>query len=88
MRKDRRSIFWIEAVLGTCAALLAVLTAVWPDWAERIFSFDPDIHSGAFEWALVVGLFLAAILFSGMAFRDWRNAARTVKEPRISDCMQ
>ncbi len=88
MRNDRRSIFWMEAILGTCAALLAVFTAVWQDWAERIFSFDPDTHSGAFEWALVVGLFLAAILFSGLAFRDWRNAPRTVKEPRISDYTQ
>jgi hypothetical protein len=60
---SRRVRIVIEQVLALATAALAVLTIFWPDWIERIFGWDPDESSGAFEVALVVGLFVVSVAF-------------------------
>ena len=72
--RNPRSIFWIEAVLATSAALLGALTLGQPAWIERILPVDPDHSSGMLEWRLVVVLFLAAAWLSTLAVRNWRKA--------------
>jgi hypothetical protein len=74
MRKRLSPIFWIESVLACITGFLAVLTAVWPDWIERVTDFQPDKHNGSFEWMLVVGCGLAAVLLTTLARREWRRA--------------
>lgn len=74
MRRKLRSVFWIEAVLAVFIAPLGTLTIIQPDWIERIFLHDPDNHSGALEWKLVIALFLTAVWLSVLAVRNWRRA--------------
>jgi hypothetical protein len=75
MRKRLSPIFWTESVLACITGVLAVLTAVWPDWIEAVTGFQPDKHNGSFEWMLVVGCGLATVLLANLARREWRGAA-------------
>jgi hypothetical protein len=75
MQKRLSSIFWVESVVASLSALLAVLTLVRRDWIEGVFGIDPDHHNGSFEWKLVVALFLAAFLFATLARREWYRAS-------------
>jgi polyferredoxin len=70
------SFFWIEFVLASITALLAVVTLLWHDWIEQVFGFDPDLHSGFFEWGLVIALCLATALFAALARREWCRYSR------------
>jgi hypothetical protein len=70
-----RSVVWIEVVLASIIALLAIVSVLWRDWVERVFGIDPDHHSGFTEWELVVALSLAATLVATLAGRDWYRAA-------------
>jgi len=70
-----RSRFWVEAALGSLAAILTVATLVSPDWIEIVFGVDPDQGSGLLEWGIVVGLALASILFGLLARAEWRHTA-------------
>ena len=74
MSKRLRPIFWPESVLACIAGVLALLTAVWPDWIERVWGLDPDGHSGSVEWIAAAGCALAAVLLGGFATREWRRA--------------
>lgn len=67
--------FWGESALASIAALLAFLTIIWPDWIERALAVDPDRHSGAVEWGLVLVLVSAATLFAALARREWSAAS-------------
>ena len=75
MRKRLSPIFWTESVLACITGFLAVLTAVWPDWIEAVSGFQPDKHDGSFEWMLVAGCGLAAVVLANLARREWRGAA-------------
>ena len=75
MGKRLSPAFWTESVLACIAGLLAVLTAVWPDWVEAVSGFQPDKHDGSFEWMLVVGSGLATVVLANLARREWRGAA-------------
>jgi hypothetical protein len=77
MTKKEAFRFWGESALAAVAGLLAVLTAVWPDWVEGVFGFEPDRGNGSFEWALVVGCCIVAGACTGLARREWRRAAPT-----------
>jgi hypothetical protein len=68
-----RSIFWMEAVFATVAATLAVLTALWPAWIERVFGVDPDHSSGSIEWSIVFAFAVTAALLAVLARRNWRR---------------
>ena len=71
-----RSVFWVEFVLASITALLAVLTLLCRDWIEHVFGFDLDLHSGLFEWELVVAFCLASMLFAALARREWYRESR------------
>lgn len=65
--------FWVEAALSGACLLLMVVTLISREWIEIVFGVDPDNGSGALEWALVVGLGLAAALSGLLARADWRR---------------
>ena len=62
--------YWIEVALAVIAAGLAVLTLISRDWIELLFGIDPDQGSGAFEWAIVVALFVASLALAIIAWWD------------------
>jgi hypothetical protein len=68
--------FWIETVAAVAAGLLAVLTIFVPDWIE-FSGWDPDNHSGAAEWWVVVFLAVVAIASAVAARLEWRHATAT-----------
>ncbi len=68
-----RPVFWAESGLACMSGVLAVLTAVWPDWIEALTGFDPDHGGGAFEWILAVGCGLSALVLGAIARREWRR---------------
>jgi hypothetical protein len=67
--------FWFESGLALLAAGLAVLTLLFRDWVELVFEFDPDRHSGSFEWSIVGASSLLAVVFALLARVEWRRAA-------------
>jgi hypothetical protein len=69
MRKVR-----IETALAVVAAALAVVTFIWPDWIETVFSVDPDGGNGTAEWLVVGLLALVAVTAAMLARRDYRRA--------------
>jgi|SRR3954462_4934090 hypothetical protein len=71
--KARRLRFWAESSIAGAALCLALLTLVWRDWIEEIFGVDPDNHSGALEWFIVVGLLLVAAALAVTARVEWRR---------------
>lgn len=72
MKSAIRARFWIEVALASLCGFLAVLTLIWRDWIEALTGFDPDRHSGSFEWIIVVGFVLAGVLVSFAARAEWR----------------
>jgi hypothetical protein len=74
MKSKVRARFWLETSLASLCGVLAVLTFWWRDWVEALTGFDPDHHSGSFEWAIVAGLFLLCIAVSVVARAEWRHA--------------
>jgi hypothetical protein len=74
MKSTVRARFWLETSLASLCGVLAVLTLWWRDWVEALTGFDPDHHSGSFEWAIVAGLFLLCIAVSVVARAEWRRA--------------
>ena len=76
-RPQQRARFWIEAGLSAAAAVLALITAVVPDWIERIAGAGPDDGGGEFEWLIVVVLACAAIGLALTARREWHRRLAT-----------
>jgi hypothetical protein len=76
MSKRLRPIFWPESVLACIAGVLALLTAIWPDWIEGVAGPQADANSGSMEWILVAGFGLTAVLLGTVARREWRRAMR------------
>jgi hypothetical protein len=68
-----RLIFWMETVLATVAATLAVVTALCPTWIEQVFGADPDHHSGSAEWNVVLAFAFSAVFLAALARRNWRR---------------
>jgi hypothetical protein len=66
-------LFWIDSALAWLAALLAIVTSLFPDWLEQLLPIDPDRHSGSVEWSLVVACALAAAWLGALAVREWRR---------------
>jgi len=64
-----------EAALAALSGLLCLQTLVWRDWIEAIFRVDPDQHSGALEWLIVVTLVVTTCVFGVLARSEWRRAA-------------
>ena len=74
-RADVRRRFWIEAVAAGLTAILTVVTLISREWIEFVFGVDPDHGNGALEWAIVIALATATLLFSLLARAEWRQAA-------------
>lgn len=60
---------WIRIVVPSIASVMALGTALWWDWIERIFGFDPDHHSGSIERELIISVFFAVMLFATLVPR-------------------
>jgi hypothetical protein len=71
----RRIRFWVESIMASAALTLGLLTLVWRDWIEAVFGVDPDSHSGAMEWLIVVALFVVAVTLGTAAGVEWRRLA-------------
>jgi hypothetical protein len=68
--------FWFETITALVAAVLAVLTAVRPDWIELFFEIEPDEGSGSLE-RLIVGIAVAVALTASLvALTEWRRFRR------------
>jgi hypothetical protein len=70
--------FWIESALAASSALFGLLTLFWKDWIEVVSGVDPDRHSGALEWLIVIACALAATVFALLARFEWRRGERAV----------
>jgi hypothetical protein len=75
LRRPVRAI--AEAALSVACAALALLSALVPDWFERLSGLSPDGGSGAFEVSVVLALAVAALATGWFAHRDWRRWARS-----------
>jgi len=73
-RTLRRRRFWVETALAVLSAFFVLLTALWKDWIEIVFRVDPDHHSSALEWVVVLTLVAATIAFSALARRECRRS--------------
>jgi hypothetical protein len=71
-------LFWAEVLLAAAAAVLAVATAIRPDWIEELTGLDPDAGSGSAEWAVTLALALAAVALA-VGARFTRSALRPVR---------
>jgi hypothetical protein len=76
---DRRTwllvLFWAEVVLAAASAVLAMTTAIHPDWIESLTGLDPDAGSGSAEWAVTLILALVAVALA-VGARFTRSALR------------
>jgi hypothetical protein len=66
----------IEIVLAAVLGIATVLTAVWPDWIERLSGWDPDGGNGSLEWLIVVVLAVITVAVAALARRDLRVVRR------------
>jgi hypothetical protein len=71
--KNLRVRFWVEAGAAVACGVLAILTIFVRDWIE-FTGWDPDNHSGAAEWWIVVFLGLVAVVSAVAARVEWRHA--------------
>lgn len=71
-----RTRMWIELVLAAVAAMLTVVTAIWPTWIESLFEVSPDGGDGSAERLFALGWLAVAVLFSVLARRDRRRLAQ------------
>jgi hypothetical protein len=66
----------IEIVLSALLGGVTILTAVWPNWIERLLGFDPDGGNGSVEWLIVAVLAVATIAVAARARHDLRVTRR------------
>jgi hypothetical protein len=67
---------WIEMVLAVLAAIVGIVTAIYPSWFEALFEMSPDKGSGALEWAIAITLIATSLVLSFLARRDFRRDVR------------
>lgn len=70
--------FQAEVAVALIAAVLGIITCMWPDWLEQLTGWDPDAHSGLAEWTIVAVLFMVSAMMSTVALREWSRAAATL----------
>lgn len=72
-RAERRMLFAFQTVLACGAVAFAIITVVWRDWIEIVFSVDPDKHSGSLEWLIVAACLAIAMTCGAAARSQWRR---------------
>ena len=75
MRTVRRR-FWVESVAAVVTGVMLVVTAIWPNWIERLWEVEPDGGDGSLEWALVGVLTVVTITLSVVARVEWTRGSR------------
>jgi hypothetical protein len=70
--------FWAEVVLAGIGAVLAVVTALVPDWVERLGGEGGDAGSGGTERAVALGFLVAAVVLAALARVEWRRPVAPV----------
>ncbi|TFH13188.1 MAG: ABC transporter permease [Acidimicrobiales bacterium] len=73
MKRRLQARITIEAVLAIACLTLAIVTVVDREWIEGLTGADPDAGSGAIEWLVVIGLGLASVILSRLAWRTGRR---------------
>ena len=66
----------IEIAVSALLGAATILTAVWPDWIEGLFGFDPDGGNGTAEWWIVAALAVTTLAVAALARRDRRAVRR------------
>jgi len=66
----------IEMVVSALLGVATILTAVWPEWIEGLFGFDPDGGNGSAEWLIVAVLAVATVAAVALTRHDLRVARR------------
>lgn len=74
MTGGRRRRFWVEAGLSGASAALAILTLITREWIEALTGWDPDHGNGSVEWAVALGLAVAALVFALIARAEFHRA--------------
>lgn len=64
---------WIEILLAAIAAVIGVVTVIYPTWFEALFEASPDQGSGALERAIAIVLIVAAVCLMFLARRSLRR---------------
>jgi energy-converting hydrogenase Eha subunit A len=64
---------WVELLLAVLAAIVGIVTAVYPSWFEALFEASPDAGSGALEWLIAIALGLISAALSLLARENFRR---------------
>ena len=75
-RREVRRRFWAEVVLAGVGLVLAVVTALVPDWIERLGGEGGDAGSGGTERGIAIAFLLAAVVLGVLARVEWRRPMR------------
>jgi hypothetical protein len=65
--------FWAEVGLAGIGTVLAALTALVPDWIERLGGEGGDAGTGGTERAVALLFLVAAVVMAGLARVEWRR---------------
>lgn len=88
MTRPRKHRILLEAVLSFLFFVVAITTAVVPDWLERIVGIQPDSGRGEAEWLIAGALFLLAALSAvdviGMVKQVRRAADRFADDSSVA----
>src|SRR5512143_2652059 len=89
MMNSLRRRFWLELGAASVTILVFAITVTHSAWIELVFGVDPDMRSGAFEWALAASLTLVVVAVFMLMRYEWSRAKRLLrsmaKAPALSD---
>jgi hypothetical protein len=66
--------------LGGLLGLLLMVTLVWREWIEILFSVNPDDGNGMLEWLIVAFLVLATLSCFLIARIEWNRMRQATIE--------
>ena len=75
IRPGLRARFWVDTVLGSLTAILAMVMMISRECIELVFGVDPDRGSGLLEWAIVLAFAAATLICGILARAEWKHAA-------------